>query len=128
MAHDQSSGGSDANADSREMGVDLGELKADLEALDYPVTREVVLDAHGDAEIETSGGTETLQSILGGQELSTDDSDPHEYDSADAVQQSILNMIGSEAVGREDYSDRGGAAGSAGESDTEGEDGEDESL
>ena len=36
------------------------------------------------------------------------ETDGHEYDSADAVQQAVLNMVGSGAVGREEYSDRGG--------------------
>jgi len=127
MANDQSGSDSDSDADSREMGVDFGELANELEGLEYPVTREAVLDEYGDAEIQTSGGSETLQSILGGQEMESSGSESHEYDSADAVQQSILNMVGSEAVGREDYSDRGGSSGSATEGDGEGDD-EDESL
>jgi hypothetical protein len=125
MANDQSSG---SDADTREMGIDFGDLESELQSLEYPVTREALLEEYGDAEIETSGGSETLQSILGGQEMETSGSESHEYESADAVHQSVLNMVGSEAVGREDYSDRGGAAESAGEEDVDGESGGDESL
>lgn len=127
MANDQSSG-SDADTDTREMGIDFGDLESELQSLDYPVTREALLEEYGDAEIETSGGSETLQSILGGQEMETSGSEGHEYESADAVHQSVLNMVGSEAIGREDYSDRGGSAESAGEEDVDGESDGDESL
>lgn len=32
-----------------------------------------------------------------------------EYESADEVHQAVLNMVGDRAVGRHDYSDRGGS-------------------
>lgn len=128
MANDQSSSGSDSDTDSREMGVDFGELEDELHSLDYPITREELLDRYGDNEIEISGGSETLQSVLGGQEMETDGSESHEYDSADAVHQSVLNMVGSEAVGREEYSDRGGSIDDEIEEGVQGEDDEDESL
>ncbi|WP_372480921.1 hypothetical protein ACAH01_16130 (plasmid) [Halomicrobium sp. HM KBTZ05] len=127
MANDQSSSDSDAATDSREMGVDFGQLTDELRGMEYPVTREAVLAEYGDADIELSGGTETLQSILGDQETETDGAERHEYDSADAVRQAVLTMVGSEAVGREDYSDRGGSAESAG-GDIDGDGDEDQSL
>jgi len=125
MANDQST--SDGN-DTREMGIDFGELHGELEQIDYPITREALLEEYGDYEIETPGGAETVQSILGGQEMETDGSETHEYDSADAVHQSILNMVGSEAVGREEYSDRGGSIDDEIEEGVEGERDEDDSL
>jgi hypothetical protein len=125
MANDQSTGDGD---DSREMGIDFGELDDELAAIDYPITREALLEEYGDYEIETSGGSETVQSILGGQEMETEGSETHEYESADEVHQSIFNMIGSEAVGREEYSDRGGSVDDEIGDDVEGEDDEDESL
>lgn len=105
MANEQSS--SDETADSRESGVDFGGLDDELASETYPIERETLLSKYGDAEIETNRGSQTLQSILGGQEMETDS---HEYESADAVHQAVLNMIGSEAIGREEYSDRGGSS------------------
>jgi hypothetical protein len=104
MANDQSN--SDETDDSREMGVDFGALDDELASHTYPIERETLLSEYGDYEIETKNGSQTLQSILGDQETEVDS---HEYDSADAVHQAVLNMIGSGAVGREDYSDRGGS-------------------
>lgn len=121
MPNDQSSDGDAAN-DSREMGVDFGPLHEKLASLDYPIEREALLAEYGDYELETAGGSETLQSILGGQEM---EEEGYTYDSADEVHQAVLNMIGAEAVGREHYSDRGGT----GQEETEeGEDTTDESL
>jgi len=125
MANDQSTSDGD---DSHEMGIDFGELDDELANIDYPITREALLDEYGDYEIETSGGSETVQSILGGQEMETEGSETHEYDSADAVHQSIFNMVGSEAVGREGYSDRGGSINEKIEEDIKGENDEDDSL
>ncbi|WP_058991387.1 hypothetical protein [Haloarcula sp. CBA1127] len=104
MANDQSS--SDGTADSRELGVDFGSLKDELASETYPLERETLLSKYGGYEIETNRESQTLQSILGGQEMETDS---HEYESADAVHQAVLNMIGSEAIEREEYSDRGGS-------------------
>lgn len=118
MANNQSS----TDSDSRTMGVEFGELHNELATHEYPVDRETLLAEYGEYEIETESGSQSLQSILGGQEMETDD---HEYESADAVQQAVLNMMGSGAVGREEYSDRGGSVPEEGE---EGEKHEDESL
>jgi hypothetical protein len=104
------------------MGVDFGRLHEELPDQDYPIQREALLEAYGDYEIETESGTQSLQSILGGQERETES---HEYESADAVHQAVLNMVGSGAVGREEYSDRGGSVPEEGEAN-EGQD--DESL
>ena len=88
------------------MGVDFGSLYEELSGMAYPVERKRLLAEHGESELETADGPQTLQSILGAQEQATD---THEYESADAVQQAVLNMVGSGAVGREEYSDRGGS-------------------
>ena len=104
MANDQSGG--DETADSREMGIDFGRFEDELASENYPIERETLLSEYGEYEIETESGSQTIQSILGGQEM---ESDGHEYESADAVHQAVLNMVGSGAVGREEYSDRGGS-------------------
>ena len=81
------------------MGLDFGGLDDELDAESYPLTNEDLLAAHGDREIEHANGTVELQSVLDAQDGQT-------YESADEVQQSVLNMIGEEAVGRKSYSDR----------------------
>ena len=103
MANDRSR--SSETDDSREMGLDFGRLNDELAAETYPIERETLLSEYGDYEIGTASGSQTVRSILGGQEMETDS---HEYESADAVRQAVLNMVGSGAVGREEYSDRGG--------------------
>jgi len=117
MTANQTSG----DDESREMGVDFGRLHEELSTREYPVDRETLLEEYGEHEIETEGGSQSLQSILGveGQEPGT-----HEYESADAVHQAVLNMVGSGAVGRSEYSDRGGSV----PDDTEESEREDETL
>lgn len=87
---------------SREMGVDIGPLADELEAHSYPATTDELVSEYGDHEIEMSGSTRTLQDVLGGEEFAD-----QEYQSAEDVRQMILNMVGDEAVGRTEYSDRG---------------------
>lgn len=86
--------------DSRELGVELGQLADELETVDYPVSNDELVDRFGDETVETSGGSEQVRQVLGPIESET-------YDDADAVRQMILDMVGDEAVGREGYSDRG---------------------
>jgi len=95
---------SESGDDDRELGIDFGDVEDDLESEDYPVSADELLDRYGDREIGMSNGTESFREVLvtGGDE---------EFESADEVKQTVLNRVGSEAVGREGYSDRG--AGSA---------------
>jgi hypothetical protein len=102
MANDQS----DSQGDSREQGVDFGGLMDQLRDHDYPTTQETLLEEYGDAELDLADGSETLESVLAEQSESGGEI---EYESADAVQQAVLNMVGDRAVGRADYSDRGGS-------------------
>ncbi|WP_440007881.1 DUF5789 family protein [Halomicrococcus sp. SG-WS-1] len=103
----------DDEEQEREMGVELGELSDELESVDYPVSADELVSKYGDREIEYGGGSETLESALG--PLNED------YESADEVEQSILNMVGSEAVGRQNYTDRGAGHHSDGEEDPDAE-------
>lgn len=59
-------------------------------------------EEYGDREIDLPNGSETFGEIL---ESLGDET----YESAEEVRESLLNMVESEAVGREDYSDRGPA-------------------
>ena len=90
-------------SDSRELGVEIGPLASELESHDYPTTSDELVDEYGDYEVEFSDGTETVASILG-----TLEGVEERYESPDEVRQTILNLVQSGAVGREEYTDRGG--------------------
>lgn len=89
--------------DTREHGIEFGTLVEDLEAASYPLSQETLLSQYGDHEIELVGDPVTLREVLSPQ-------NDQEYADPDSVQQAVLNMVGDEAVGRENYSDRGGSA------------------
>jgi len=96
--------------DSREMGLELGDLKDDLRDADYPMDAEELMDRFGDHEIGLPDGEESFGEVMvtGGDET---------FESADEVEQAILNRVSADAVGREGYSDRG--AGNEGENTDE---------
>ncbi|QFU81724.1 DUF5789 family protein [Natronorubrum aibiense] len=85
--------------DSRELGVELGDLGDDLESAEYPMSEAELFDQHGDEEIEMGDETATLEELL--EPLNED-----EYGSADEIKQAIMNMVGDDAIGRKNYSDR----------------------
>lgn len=115
--------GSEPTADSREQGIDFGPLEAKLDEQEYPLTQGELLSALGDEELDLADGSVTLREILGEQQST--DGEERTYESADAVHQAVLNMVGDEAVGRTDYSDRGGQTPDDSEA---GEDADPESL
>ena len=90
----------DQSEDSREQGVEFGSLAEELEEEEYPISKEELLDTYGDEEIVLEDDTQTLREIL--EPLGQD-----EFESADDVHQSVMTMVGDEAVGRKNYSDRG---------------------
>jgi len=97
--------------DDRESGVAFGEELSDaLDAYEYPISLEKLLAEHGDASVDLVDGAEPLREILGplGEET---------YESKDGVRQSVLTMVDSDAVGREEYSDRGDSTDLGDESD-----------
>lgn len=87
--------------DTREHGIEFGALADDLDDESYPIAQETLLERYGDHELDLVGETVPL-----GEVLSTERE--REYENAEGVRQAVLNMVGSEAVGREEYSDRGG--------------------
>jgi hypothetical protein len=92
----------DESDNTREHGIEFGELATDLEDESYPLSHETLLSRYGDRELVLIDGQATVQEIL-----SADTE--QEYEDKEGVQQAILNMVGDEAVGREGYSDRGGS-------------------
>lgn len=64
----------------------LGGLDERLETIEYPTTTDELVAALGDYEIETQGGTTSLEGVLAPTENQT-------YDSADDVRSRILGLI-----------------------------------
>ena len=64
----------------------LGDLDEVLETHDYPITTNELVEVYGDYEIETQGGTESLEEVL----TSTDN---QTFDSADDARSRILGLI-----------------------------------
>ncbi|NEU58871.1 hypothetical protein [Halorussus sp. MSC15.2] len=95
---------SESGDDDRTLGLDFSNIEDDLENEEYPISADELLERYGDREIGMSDGSESFREVLvtGGDE---------EFESADEVRQTVLNRVGSEAVGRKGYTDRG--AGSA---------------
>lgn len=65
----------------------LGGLDEALESHDYPTTTNELVEAYGDYELETQGGTASLADVL-----SPTDNQP--FDSADDVRRRVLGLIG----------------------------------
>ena len=84
----------------REQGIDFGEVDTALSETAFPVTTADLVANHGDAELGTSRGHETLEGVLG--EYAANESFESEFE----VKQAILTMMGGDAVGRRGYTDR----------------------
>ncbi len=67
-------------------GGRLGDLDEALETQEYPTTTNELVEVYGDYEIETQGGTESLEEVL----VLTDD---QTFVSADDVRSRILGLI-----------------------------------
>ena len=91
----------EAENESREMGVEFGDLKQKFEEIDYPITNAELVDRYGDEVLGFPSEERTLRETI---DPLPDD---QEYEEPFQVEQSVLNMVDSEAVGREGYSDRG---------------------
>jgi hypothetical protein len=91
------------HADSRELGVEFGDLAEDLENHEYPTNVETLVDEYGDRELELSSGEESFGEII---EPYTEEPD-QQFNDAGEVRQAVLNMVGTDAVGEAGYSDRG---------------------
>lgn len=71
---------------SGDPGGRLGDLDGALDTQNYPITTDELVEAYGDYEIETQGGTESLEEVLSHTEDQT-------YDSADDVRSRLLGLI-----------------------------------
>jgi hypothetical protein len=99
----------------REEGVDFTEINGALDDIDYPITTAEFVDEYGSHTIErTNADSIPVRGLFDG-------TGPDTFESPDDVQQSLLNLMPGESVGRQRYSDRGGATpgdGSEQEDDT----------
>lgn len=96
-----STDGSDVN---RQQGIELAALDDELEAHEYPATSAELVSKYGDYEVLLPGGSQRFEEILG-----ILDGNDEAFENAEGVRQTIYNLVGTEAVGRENYSDRGGS-------------------
>lgn len=80
--------------------------------LQFPVTRQTVLDTVGDTELHAPGGdNKMIRTVI--ERCETD-----EFESADDLYDSMMTFVGDEFIGRKYYDDRGGI-GSSHDSDGE---------
>lgn len=94
-------------SDSREQGIDLGDLDDDLDELEYPTTAEELLDRFGDRDVDLVEGKQRFGVVLAPYVHDTEADDTVTFDSAEEVREGVFNLVGDDAVGREGYSDRG---------------------
>ena len=88
-------------SDTRQQGVEFGEFGKTMDSLDYPIDHDELIDQHGNAELELSNGTSSLAEVL--EPLQDKE---QIYRDAEELETMILNMVGDEAIGRKNYSDR----------------------
>ncbi len=101
-------------SDTRQQGIEFGEFGETMDTLDYPIDHADLIAEHGDTELEYSDGTTTLEGIL--EPLQDED---QTYEDREELETMIKNMVGSDAVGREGYSDRGTSSDPEGDEDQE---------
>ena len=87
--------------ENREQGVEFGQLADDLEDAEYPMSKSELLETYGDRELELQDGHQTLRDVL-------DPLGDMSFDSAEDVIQGTIGMVSDDAIGRENYTDRGG--------------------
>lgn len=100
-------------SDNRDVGIEFGDLQDDLETEEYPISAEELLDRYGDRRVEHANGSASVRELLEAASKET-------YESPEDVHQVVLTMVGDEAGGRKDYTDR--------ESNARGEDFEQQSF
>ena len=87
--------------ESRELGVEFGEFEETIEEIDYPIDHDELIEQHGDEELELSEETTTLEEILAPLQ-----DNEQTYQDEGSLENMIMNMVGDEAIGRKNYSDR----------------------
>jgi hypothetical protein len=70
-----------------------------IDAVEYPLTSDELIELHGDHAIELQNGSETLGEVLGRLGSET-------YTCSDDVRTALFTGVGHQAIGRRFYSDR----------------------
>lgn len=93
--------------ENRVQGIGFGALTDELLAHEYPATTTELIDAYGDYDLTFPDGAHSLADVLAPLLDSEDGGIARlSHDSASDVQQTVLNAVGQEAVGRVGYTDR----------------------
>ncbi|MFC5971040.1 hypothetical protein ACFPYI_06805 [Halomarina salina] len=95
--------------DDRTHGVTFENF--DPEDIDYPISTDDLRDEYGDVTLDLQGDETTIGAVLQGYE--------DEIQNPDDLRQAVMTMLSDDAVGREDYSDRGSTEESGQEHDEE---------
>lgn len=97
------SGDEDERAeDGRDGGVAFEGIDSVLEEISYPVSKDEFVDRYGERTLDrTNAEPITVRAVFEG---TGDDT----FESADDIRRSVLNLVPSDSVGRQRYSDRGG--------------------
>lgn len=86
--------------DSREQGIEVGDLADEVAAMGYAVSRETLLEKYGDRTLELPDGSVELEEVV-------NIADENRVENVEAVRETVFNLVGDEAVGRKGYSDLG---------------------
>lgn len=87
----------------RDQGVDFAGINPVLEDVTYPITSAELVADHGDRELErTNAEPISVRELL-------DHMGEQTFESAEEVRQQLLNQMPESSVGRQNYTDRGGA-------------------
>jgi hypothetical protein len=86
---------------SRELGVEFGELSEKLDSHEFGATKAELVSEYGERTLRLPGGETTFEETL-----SPYDAD-QSFASAGEVRRAVVTTVGSDAVGRSRYSDRG---------------------
>lgn len=98
----------DDSPPDRTLGIEFGEFNEQLQALEYPATTEDVIESYGEHELTLPSGPRSVRAVLEPLLDTADGVDPAQarLESPEEARQMILNAVGSDAVGREEYTDR----------------------
>lgn len=89
--------------DTRQQGIEFGELIGELKDESYPLSHETLLSRYGDRELGLFDNQVPLSEVLLPDE-------EQEYEDMESVKQAVFNMVDDDAIGRKEYSDRGGSS------------------
>ena len=87
----------------RAYGIEFGDVHDRLEAVSFPASKATVVDRCGDCELGLLSGSVSLENALAPLQ-------GEQFASEAEVLEAIFSYVGVQAVGRPQYTDRGGTA------------------